>query len=100
MTTAFDDKNPDVSQACMRPCPPDAKPIMGPVPGISGAYICAGHNCWGILWGPVSGLLMSELILDGKTTTTSIDAFSLDRFMQKKEKRGKHQQSNLVGEQW
>lgn len=44
---------PDVVQACMRPCPPDALPIMGKVPHVRGAYISAGHNCWGILWAPV-----------------------------------------------
>ena len=33
-------------QACMRPCPPDAMPYMGSVPGFEGAYINAGHNCW------------------------------------------------------
>jgi glycine/D-amino acid oxidase-like deaminating enzyme len=36
----------DRSQACMRPCPPDAMPYMGSVPGYEGAYINAGHNCW------------------------------------------------------
>jgi len=36
----------DRTQACMRPCPPDAMPYMGPVPGYEGAYINAGHNCW------------------------------------------------------
>ena len=33
-------------QACMRPCPPDAKPYMGKIPNYQGAYINAGHNCW------------------------------------------------------
>lgn len=36
----------DRSQACMRPCPPDAMPYMGAIPGCEGAYINAGHNCW------------------------------------------------------
>jgi glycine/D-amino acid oxidase-like deaminating enzyme len=35
-----------VTQACMRPCPPDALPYMGRIPGHVGAYINAGHNCW------------------------------------------------------
>lgn len=67
----------------MRPCPPDGLPIMGEVPGISGAYISAGHNCWGILWGPVTGLLMAELLVDGKASTVDIDPFSPTRFMQR-----------------
>ena len=29
----------------MRPCPPDAMPYMGNIPGYKGAYINAGHNC-------------------------------------------------------
>jgi glycine/D-amino acid oxidase-like deaminating enzyme len=36
----------DRVQACMRPCPPDAMPYMGEVPGYEGAFINAGHNCW------------------------------------------------------
>ena len=36
----------DRTAACMRPCPPDAKPYMGTIPGYSNAYINAGHNCW------------------------------------------------------
>ena len=31
----------DRTQACMRPCPPDAKPYMGSIPGFEGAYINA-----------------------------------------------------------
>lgn len=38
--------NVDRVQACMRPCPPDATPYMGSVPGYDGAFINAGHNCW------------------------------------------------------
>lgn len=38
----------DRTQACMRPCPPDALPYMGAVPSFEGAFINAGHNCWGI----------------------------------------------------
>ena len=36
---------PDVVQACMRPCPPDALPYMGKVAGMTNAYMSAGHNC-------------------------------------------------------
>jgi glycine/D-amino acid oxidase-like deaminating enzyme len=47
------------SQACMRPCPPDAMPYMGAIPGCEGAYINAGHNCWYVnLWcGGGSGMI-------------------------------------------
>lgn len=74
---------------------------MGEVPGIRGAYISAGHNCWGILWGPVTGLLMSELLVDGKASTVDIEPFSPSRFMTRASSRGRRKgSSDLVGEQW
>ncbi|CAM9561348.1 unnamed protein product [Discosporangium mesarthrocarpum] len=92
---------PSVSQACMRPCPPDALPIMGEVPDLRGAYISAGHNCWGILWGPVTGLLMAELLVDGKATTADIEPFSPGRFMSTAQRRGRRRGAEeFVGEQW
>ena len=57
-------------QACYLPCSSLGRPIIGPIPGIPGAYVSAGHSCWGILLGPASGKAMAELILDG---TSSID---------------------------
>ena len=35
-------RKPDITQACLRPCTPDALPMMGPIPGFEGAFICAG----------------------------------------------------------
>ncbi|CAN0064405.1 unnamed protein product [Scytosiphon promiscuus] len=99
--TSIGNEGPTVTQACMRPCPPDGLPIMGEVPGVRGAYISAGHNCWGILWGPVTGLLMSELLVDGKASTVDIDPFSPSRFMSKASSRGRRKgAADLVGEQW
>lgn len=36
----------------------------------------AGHSCWGILNGPATGLVMAELIADGKAS--SVDIRKLD----------------------
>eukprot|EP00466_Bigelowiella_natans_P014917 jgi/Bigna1/66738/fgenesh1_pg.2_\ len=98
------DRNPDVIQACMRPCPPDALPLIGKLPACENIYIAAGHNCWGILWGPVTGKIMSELILDGETSI-NLQAFDPARFggretVKTKAKRGRHQGGKSVGEQW
>lgn len=88
-------------QSCMRPCPPDALPILGQVPGVKGAFMACGHNCWGILWAPVTGKIVSELVVDGKS---SIDtkAFDPARFMKIKRAvgRGKKIKGQDVGEQW
>eukprot|EP00747_Dinoflagellata_sp_TGD_P039978 gnl/TRDRNA2_/TRDRNA2_140579_c0_seq1.p1 gnl/TRDRNA2_/TRDRNA2_140579_c0~~gnl/TRDRNA2_/TRDRNA2_140579_c0_seq1.p1 ORF type:complete len:396 (-),score=76.25 gnl/TRDRNA2_/TRDRNA2_140579_c0_seq1:32-1219(-) len=95
---------PTTSQACMRPCPPDATPLLGRLPDTSNAFIAAGHNCWGILWAPVTGLLMSELMVDGAVKCVpSLSHFDPARFVRsakKKSQRGRHQQGQSVGEQW
>lgn len=46
MSASYREVELEKSQACMRPCPPDAMPYMGAIPGYPGAYINAGHNCW------------------------------------------------------
>ena len=71
---------PDVTQACLRPCPQDGRPMMGRVPGTANAFLACGHNCWGILWGPASGLAMAELVLRGESTTIDLRAFDPGRF--------------------
>ena len=94
----------DRSQACMRPCPPDALPYMGHIPNYTNAYINAGHNCWGIAWAPGAGRVMAELILDGKGQSINIDPFNPGRFSpnvtKKRGGRGRKQQGSNVGEQW
>lgn len=92
----------DRVQACMRPCPPDALPYMGRIPGYEGAYINAGHNCWGIAWAPATGLAMSELVLTGKSTSVDLSPFDPARFTKPSRRggRGRKQGNTSVGEQW
>lgn len=52
-------------QACFLPCSNDGLPLIGPIPGVEGAYIAAGHSCWGVLNAPATGLSLAELIVDG-----------------------------------
>lgn len=90
------------SQACMRPCPPDGMPLMGKINHLRGAYISAGHNCWGILWAPSSGKAMAELVMQGKTRDVDLAPFSPHRFVKPSSggsKRGRHRGAE-VGEQW
>jgi len=87
MSSTMSRRQPDVAQACMRPCTSDGLPIMGRIPGSQNAFISTGHNCWGILWGPISGLAMAELILEGRCTfLRNISAFSPERFSWTKKK--------------
>ena len=90
-------------QACMRPCPPDAKPYMGKVPGYNGAYINAGHNCWGIAWAPACGKAMAELVLDGECQCLDLSDFDPSRFTtigSGRGGRGRKKGTMNVGEQW
>ena len=91
---------PDVSQACMRPCAPDAMPLLGPVPFVAGAFLACGHNCWGILWAPVTGKAMAELLVDGRAACVDLGPFSPQRFAAQASGRGRKQGQVAVGEQW
>lgn len=37
------DLDPTITQACMRPCPPDGYPIMGKIPDFENCYMSAGN---------------------------------------------------------
>lgn len=50
-------------RSCARPLAMDARPLLGPVPGLSGAFIAAGHGPWGISTGPASARMVADLIL-------------------------------------
>ena len=92
----------DRVQACMRPCPPDARPYMGKVPEFEGAYINAGHNCWGIAWAPACGKAIAELVLDGESKSVNLAPFDPARFTPdaKRGGRGRKRRGTSVGEQW
>ncbi len=63
---------------------PDARPLLGPVPGVAGLYLCAGFSGMGFKISPAIGLVMSELILDGAATTVDISALRPTRFAEGK----------------
>lgn len=58
---------------------PDAHPIFGVTP-VEGLYVCAGFSGHGFMHGPVTGKLMSEIILDGKAQIVDVTALDLARF--------------------
>jgi glycine/D-amino acid oxidase-like deaminating enzyme len=66
--------------ACYRPICADALPLMGAVPGVAGAFVATGHNCWGILNAPASGIAMAELIAYGKSSSVDLRPFTPARF--------------------
>ena len=66
-------------QACFRPVTEDGLPLIGPLPGIEGAYVATGHSVWGMLNAPATGEAMSELILEGATRYVDLRPFAPSR---------------------
>ena len=63
-----------------RPYTPDGLPLLGPVKTLSGFFMAAGHEGDGIALSPITGKLIAEQIVDGKSSY-NIDAFSPNRFL-------------------
>lgn len=59
---------------------PDAHPIFGAVPQVEGYFVVTGFSGHGFMHGPVAGLLMSEILLDGQATTLDISSLDYARF--------------------
>jgi glycine/D-amino acid oxidase-like deaminating enzyme len=63
--------------AGLLPQTPDALPILGPVPGLDGLLLNAGH-VFGNVAGPISGLMIAQS-LAGEKTEFDLGLFSLGR---------------------
>lgn len=62
-------------QACYLPVvdvPSHSGPFIG-CTNVDNLYLASGHSCWGINNAPATGLLMSEILLDGEATSASVD---------------------------
>jgi sarcosine oxidase, subunit beta len=59
---------------------PDSRPLLGEISGIGGLYVCAGFSGMGFKISPAIGLVMSELLLDGRDKTVDISSFCPGRF--------------------
>ena len=51
------------TRSCPRPQSRDGRPLIGPVSGREGLFVCAGHGPWGISTGPASARLVADAIL-------------------------------------
>lgn len=64
--------------AGLRPWSPDHEPIISSTT-VPGFYVCSGHCGSGIAYGPLSGKLISQMIL-GEKTDVKMDRYDLYRF--------------------
>jgi glycine oxidase len=65
--------------AGLRPGSPDGRPIIGRVPGKDNVLVATGHFRNGILLGPITGRLIAQLVMEGRTELP-LEAFSPARF--------------------
>ena len=67
--------------AGVRPLSADRMPLIGAVLGQRGVYLATGHGTKGIHLAPITGKVISQLIVDGKTDVpVPMEAFSPARF--------------------
>lgn len=59
---------------------PDAHPIIGRVSNLENFVVVAGFSGHGFMHGPIAGLLVSEIILDGRSHTLDIAELGYERF--------------------
>jgi len=66
------------SYACLRPASADGLPLLGRVPDRPGLVVATGHFRNGILLAPITGQLITEVIVRGKPSP-SLEPFRPDR---------------------
>ena len=59
---------------------PDAHPIIGRVAELDGFVVVSGFSGHGFMHGPIAGLLVSEIVLDGHAHTLDITQLDNERF--------------------
>ncbi len=65
--------------AGLRPYTPDGLPILGPVAGLDGFVMAAGHEGDGIALAPITGEIIADLIANNRTDFP-LEAYNLERF--------------------
>ena len=59
---------------------PDWHPVLDKIEGIEGLYCAVGFSGHGFKLSPMIGVVMAELITQGRATTVDISMLGLDRF--------------------
>ena len=68
--------------AGVRDLTPDYHGILGPAESAPGLYVACGFSGHGFMHAPAIGILMSEILIDGRATSMDVGALSLGRFAQ------------------
>lgn len=63
---------------------PDSRALLGELPQVRGLYVVAGFSGMGFKISPAIGVVISELLLEGRASTVDITAFRPSRFAEGK----------------
>jgi D-amino-acid dehydrogenase len=63
----------------LRPCTADGLPVIDWAPRVKNVFIASGHAKYGFAYGPVTGRLVSECMLDGRASF-DLSPMKADRF--------------------
>jgi glycine oxidase len=80
LVPALADSTFHLARAGLRPDTPDHLPIIGPVPGVEGLTVAAGHFRNGILLSPVTGRVVADWIVRG-SLSPDVASFQPERFL-------------------
>ena len=73
----FDDAEPECIRVGVRAIPGDGLPMVGPIPGLPGAYVAVMHS--GITLGALVGALLADEVVD-EVTPAALAPYRPDRF--------------------
>ena len=59
---------------------PDRQPVISSAEQYANLLIAGGFSGHGFMLSPITGKLMSEIIVQGKAVTVAIDEYSIERF--------------------
>ena len=65
MLPALEDAELVLQTACLRPATPDGAIMLGPVPGVDGAYVVTGGGRQGVMMGPGMARAAADLVAGG-----------------------------------
>jgi len=66
--------------AGVRDLTPDYHGILGPAAQAPGLHVACGFSGHGFMHAPAIGILMTEILLDGRASSMDVGALSLERF--------------------
>ena len=75
---------------------PDWHPVLGRVEGIDGLYLAVGFSGHGFKLSPMIGIVMSELITEGRATSVDISELGLARFERRQHLRSRYSMQVLA----